>query len=198
MQAMRLLVCVLAGLLGMGCSCGESSSASREHAASSSSSSRHSDSEDYAGGIAWHVEPPLVAHATTSAMRAAEYAVSDHPEATLAVFHFGPGQGGTVDDNIDRWVDQFHQPDGRSSRDVANITRGEAGGLPVTFVDVTGSFSGMRGSEATVTEESQRMLGAIVEGPEGLVFFKLIGPSDVVGSAASAFDEMIASVHTAS
>jgi hypothetical protein len=42
------------------------------------------------------------------------------------------------------------------------------------------------------------MLGAIVEGPDGLVFFKLMGPADVIGAAADAFDETIASIHRAS
>jgi hypothetical protein len=193
---MRVLLSVGSVVVLLGCACGEPESAGHA-SASSGASARHADSEDYAGGIAWHVEPPLVPHASASAMRAAEYAVSDHPEATLAVFHFGQGQGGSVDDNIDRWVDQFSQPDGRSSRDVAAISRREAGGLPVTLVDVSGSFSGMRGSDETVTASSQRMLGAIVEGPEGLVFFKLIGPADVVGTAASAFEEMVASIHPA-
>jgi hypothetical protein len=158
---------------------------------------RHPDAEDFAGGIAWHVVPPLSPRAPSSPMRAAEYVVSDHPEATLAVFHFGVGEGGSVDDNIDRWVDQFTQPDGRSSRDVAIITHGEAGGLPVTYVDVSGAFRGMRGGETAVSADDQRMLGAIVEGPEGLVFFKLSGPNAVVGTAADAFAATIASIHTA-
>lgn len=195
MHAMRAFVFASSLLVLSACSCGDTEATSSGHA--SASPTRHDDSEDFAGGIAWHVEPPLVPHATSSPMRAAEYAVSDHPEATLAVFHFGAGQGGSVDDNINRWVDQFQQPDGRSSRDVAVIERGEAGGLPVTRVDVSGSFSGMRGSEETVTAERQRMLGAIVEGPEGLVFFKLIGPADVVGTAADAFEAMIQTIHPA-
>jgi len=158
---------------------------------------RHPDAEDFTGGIAWHVVPPLSPHAPSSPMRAAEYVVSDHPEATLAVFHFGQGEGGSVDDNIDRWVDQFTQPDGRSSRDVAVITHGEAGGLPITYVDVSGSFRGMRGGETPVAAEDQRMLGAIVEGPQGLVFFKLSGPVSVIGMAADAFAATLASVHPA-
>lgn len=185
----------LSALLVLGCSCGDDPPPTRSHAGTHAE--RHADSEDYAGGLAWHVEPPLSPHATSSPMRAAEYVVSDHPDTTLAVFHFGQGQGGSVDDNINRWVDQFTQPDGRSSRDVATITRGEVSGLPVTYVDVSGAFSGMRGSETPVSADSQRMLGAIVEGPEGLVFFKLIGPADVVGTAADAFEATIGSIHPA-
>lgn len=179
--------------LAASCSCDEPHDSTSHGRAAAST--HHADSEEYAGGIAWHADSPLVQHATSGPMRAAEYAVTGHPEATLAVFHFGPGEGGSVDDNINRWVDQFTQADGRSSRDVATITRGDAGGMPVTFVDVTGSFSGMRGTEASVTAQDQRMLGAIVEGPEGLVFFKLMGPADVIDTAAEAFRQMMDSVH---
>ncbi len=197
MLAMRVVLVLALSLLALGCSCGDDPPPTRQYA-QTDPSDRHADSEDYAGGIAWHVVPPLAPHAPSSPMRAAEYIVRDHPEATLAVFHFGTGEGGSIDDNINRWVDQFTQPDGRSSREVATITHRESGGMPVTFVDVSGSFSGMRGTEATVTAESQRMLGAIVDGPEGLVFFKLMGPADVIGATADAFDETIASIHRAS
>lgn len=172
---------------------GTSSHGSSSHG-SSSSHERLPESEDFAGGLGWHPVAPLVARTPTSTMRAAEYAVSDHPEAVLAVFHFGEGQGGSVDDNVDRWVDQFTQPDGRASRDVAEITTAEVDGMPVTYVDVRGSFRGMRGGE---TEEaaSQRLLGAIVEGPSGPVFFKLTGPEGVVDGVEDAFRETVGSVH---
>ncbi len=196
MLRMRVALALSITVLTLGCSCADDAGAAAPRP-THPAAARHADSEDYAGGIAWHVDPPLVPHATTSAMRAAEYVVSDHPEATLAVFHFGAGEGGSVDDNVNRWVDQFTQADGRSSRDAASITTREVGGMPVTLIDVSGSFSGMRGSEATVTAEDQRMLGAIVEGPEGLVFFKLTGPADIVESASHSFDEMIASIHPA-
>lgn len=195
MRAAPIVVLVLA-LTACGSS-GDGASSSSTSSSSSSRATHSAEAEDYAGGLAWHVVPPLAPHAPSSAMRAAEYTVTDHPDAVLAVFHFGPGEGGSVDDNVDRWVDQFTQPDGRSSRDVAVITRGEAGGLPVTRVDVSGEFRGMRGGEDPVAADDQRLLGAIVEGPEGLVFFKLSGPADAVGLAADAFEDTLASVHPA-
>jgi hypothetical protein len=190
MARMRAWTVALAIALSLGCGSESSGSSS-----SGSHASARAEAEEFVGGIGWHVIPPLAPHAPSSAMRAAEYVLTDHPDTTLAVFHFGEGQGGSVDDNINRWVDQFTQPDGRSSRDVAQITRREVAGLPVTLVDVSGAFSGMRGSEQTVSARDQRMLGAIVEGPEGLVFFKLTGPADEVETAAHSFEETIASIH---
>jgi hypothetical protein len=59
----------------------------------------------------WTVEKP------TSAMRKAQYllphAEKDTEDASLVVFFFS-GQGGTPQANIDRWTQQFEQPDGRA------------------------------------------------------------------------------------
>jgi hypothetical protein len=39
------------------------------------------------------------------------------------------------------------------------------------------------------------MRGAIVEAPEGLVFFKLTGPLNTVAAAEGDFNSLLASVH---
>jgi len=39
-----------------------------------------------------------------------------------------------------------------------------------------------------------KLLGAIVEGPKGSVFFKFTGPADVVDRSADDFDGLLASV----
>lgn len=154
--------------------------------------------EESAGGLAWHAEEPLVARRPSSSMRAAEYAVRDHAGAELTVFHFGSDQGGSVDDNVARWVDQFEQPDGRPSRDAAVVERAEVNGIRVTKVDVSGAFAGMRGmGGGGAAQPGYRMLGAIAEGPGGMVFFKLTGPEEAVGAAEDAFESLLASLHPA-
>ena len=40
-----------------------------------------------------------------------------------------------------------------------------------------------------------QMLGAIIDGPQGMVFFKLTGPQAAVTAAAKDFDAMLASLH---
>ena len=61
-------------------------------------------------------------------------------DGTLAVFRFGPGQGGGVEANLDRWLGQFQQPDGRDSRDVARLWTEGVDGLSAHLVDVSASF----------------------------------------------------------
>lgn len=155
------------------------------------------DARGIAGGLSWRADEPLVYRRPANEMRAAEYGVREHPEAELTVFHFPrtEGGGGDVQSNIDRWVGQFAQPDGRSSSEAARIDHREVAGLPVTTVDVSGTFAGGMGMGGAGSHEGWRMLGAIVEGPDGLVFFKLTGPAAGVGAAADVFEALIASIH---
>src|SRR5918996_731063 len=52
----------------------------------------------------------------TSSMRVAQYrlpkAEGDTEDASLVLYYFGQGQGGSVTANIDRWISQMKQPDG--------------------------------------------------------------------------------------
>lgn len=153
---------------------------------------------DVAGGIAWNAAEPLVSRRPSSAMRAAEYGVRDHADAELTVFHFGAGQGGSVDENVNRWVGQFAQPDGRPSRDVAAVEHTTVNGVAITTVEVRGTFAGMGGGGGEAPARTGwRMLGAIAEGPGGMVFFKLTGPEDAIDEAEQAFRDLVQSIRPA-
>src|SRR5262245_26869455 len=77
--------------------------------------------------------------ATSSSMRVAQYALphvaGDQQDGELVVYFFG-GQGGTVEANIERWVGQMQQPDGRPSSAVMKRDSRAINGLKVTTVDV--------------------------------------------------------------
>ena len=79
----------------------------------------------------------------SSSMRVAQYslprAAGDTADAELVVYYFG-GSGGTVEANIERWVGQMQQPDGRPSSAVAKRQSRTVNGLKVTLVDVPGTY----------------------------------------------------------
>lgn len=149
-----------------------------------------------AGGVTWRAEAPLEARASANAMRAAEYGVRGHADATLAVFYFGDqeGGGGSVESNIERWLGQLEQPDGRPTASVAARAEREVSGMQVTTVDARGTFVGRLGMGGGGRHPSWRVLGAIVAGPRGLVFFKLTGPEAAVGAAEVAFEQLVESL----
>ena len=59
-----------------------------------------------AGGISWE-SPPRWKLGPRRAMRAATYKIPANPgdaeDAECAVFYFGPGQGGSIEANLQRW-----------------------------------------------------------------------------------------------
>lgn len=136
----------------------------------------------------------------SSSMRLAEFRLPGNPpgsgDATLAIFYFGQGQGGSVEQNIGRWYGQFEQPDGGSTKEASRRWRDSVYGMPVTMVDIAGSFAAGMGPGAGSDEPVQgyRMLGAIVESDKGPYFFKLIGPEATVSRWSQSFTAFIHSI----
>lgn len=149
------------------------------------------DSPELAG-IAWSAREPLTWRTPSSAMRNAEYFVgAGAAEAVMTVFHF-PGMGGGIEENVSRWTGQFQNGEGGPA-DAAVETK-TVGGLEVTTIDTRGTFTNsMPMAGQAGPQGNQRMLGAIVAGPNGPVFFKLIGPEATVGTAEGAFNALVES-----
>jgi len=154
---------------------------------------------DSGGGIRW-TEPSGWKPQAQRPMRAATYlvpaAAGDQENGECGVYYFGAGQGGSTLANLDRWIGQFVQPGGKPSKDAAKMNAQTIHGLKVTTVDVSGAYTGMGGPMAAAGKPmpGYRLLGAIVEGPEGSVFFKFTGPAKTVGANQQAFEKMIQSV----
>lgn len=132
----------------------------------------------------------------SSSMRKAQYslpkAAGDAEDGELAVFYFGLGQGGSVEANIERWIGQISQPDGSSSKEKAKTHKKEIGGMPVTLVDVSGTYSAGMMSNAP-PRQGYQMLAAVAETSEGPWFFKLTGPEKTIAKWSSSFDQFIGS-----
>jgi hypothetical protein len=145
-----------------------------------------------AAGITWTV-PGSWTEGQGSSMRVATYAIEGAEGAgagECAVFYFGPGQGGGVDDNVQRWVRQFKESPTprREKRTVA--------GVNVTLVDIEGTYLNPGGGmmQSRGEKPDYRLLGAIVEASGGNVFFKLTGPQAMVAAAEAAFDGLLGSM----
>ncbi|MEO0325649.1 MAG: hypothetical protein AAF447_22020, partial [Myxococcota bacterium] len=141
-------------------------------------------------GVRWRTPPAFTFRRPSMPMRAAEYVIAgDAGEALMTVFHF-PGMGGSVDDNVGRWVGQFTVA-GTEEPELYRATR-EAEGLEVHLVDVRGTY--VNSMTQTPPTPDTRLLGAIVQGPQGPVFFKLVGPAATVEAAKAAFEAFTASL----
>lgn len=145
---------------------------------------------DSGAGVHWTVPANWKAESQRP-MRLATYTVASQGEC--GVYYFGPGQGGSVEANVSRWVGQFLQADGKPSQAAAKIEKHAIHGLQVTTVDVAGAYTGMGGPTAQPgpAVPGYRMLGAIVEGPQGSIFIKFVGPAKTVAANRIAFDKML-------
>jgi hypothetical protein len=127
----------------------------------------------------WVSKPPA------SSARVAEFtlpkAAGDAEDAAVAVFFF-PGQGGSVQANLDRWIGQFAQPDGSPSKNVAKTTKLDAHGLAITLIDLSGTYVAevTPGSAEHYNKPGFRMRAAVVETPDGPYYVKLTGPAKTV------------------
>ena len=150
--------------------------------------------EGAAGGIRW-TTPAKWTVAEPKPMRKATYTIpapagSGAEAGECGVFFFGKGQGGTVEENLDRWAKQFEGG--------AAPKRSEESehGLKVHRIDVSGTYLAPGGPmmQSQGKKPNWRLSGAIVESPEGLVFFKCVGPAATIQAAEKDIDALIKSV----
>ena len=139
----------------------------------------------------WVVETP------SSSMRVAQYRIpGEAGAAELAVFYFGPEQGGSLEANLERWAGQFEQPDGGDSLARAVLGERRVLGMPVHEVSLSGTYVAETspGSGERVREVGWRLLAAILESDHGAYYAKLVGPEATVAAHEGAFRAFISEV----
>lgn len=131
----------------------------------------------------WQQVPP------NSTMRVAQATIpGPGGPAEMAVFHFGAGQGGSVEANLQRWIGQVAPDAGES----AQRQTFDSGGLRITWVDVRGTLQpGQMGMGPSTAQPNSRLLGAVVEGDGGPWFFKTTGPDATLAPQRAAFEAML-------
>jgi hypothetical protein len=150
-----------------------------------------------AAGVRWTAPAAWKAEAARP-MRAATYSIptvaGESGAAECVVNYFGPGQGGDVGANIERWRGQVLGPDGKPA--TPKIDKRTVRGVPITVIDVSGTYTGMGGPMMAGAKPvaGYRLIGAIVEGPGGNVFFKLTGPAKTIAAQQKNFEQLLASI----
>jgi len=130
---------------------------------------------------------------SASPMRKAELKVVDEKtkaKAEVVFYHFGPGNAGGTQANIDRWFGQFVEPRDKINAKTEDVAVGKH---KVTYVSAEGTYkSGMPGGPQTPMP-NYALLGSIVEASEGSVFVKMTGPKELTQSATADFKKMVES-----
>ncbi|MEX2138722.1 MAG: hypothetical protein WD894_05635 [Pirellulales bacterium] len=107
--------------------------------------------------------------------------------------------GGSIEDNINRWIGQFKKPDAKT-KSRQHVEKRKVAGLEVEIVDLAGTYrdmpGGPRAGGKAIDRENYRMLGAIIPGGPsiGNYFIKFYGPAELVKENEKAFHTMIESL----
>ncbi len=199
---MRLLLLLILTVVLSACGNGESDTGSSGGPSSESTNAGASTGVEVAG--LRFVPAPQWQDLGASAMRKAQYRQApvsgDTEPAELYVFHFGPDQGGSIEANIQRWLGQMSLPGGADPTGTADRSQFQVDGMPVHALSVAGTFAmpvGAPMARQTEPREGYRLIAAIVEGPEGPVFFKLTGPDATATAMGKQLDTLVRGVRKA-
>ena len=128
-----------------------------------------------------------------SRMRAAQFGVmgkGGKPVGECVFFYFGPGQGGGVQANVQRWLGQF-APEPKPKQKVEET---KIGGTPAVYVFCEGTFmSGPPFGGTKVAKPNYAMVAAVLGTKPGYIFVKMTGPKEAIDSAKVDFKKMIES-----
>ncbi len=152
------------------------------------------------GELSFTAPSEWISETPSSRMRRAQYRLprvsGDSEDAEMVIFFFRE-QGGSVQANLDRWIGQFRKADGSPASEAAKISHKESHGIPLTLVDVSGTYRGSAGPMMAPAEPKPnfRMLAAIAETPSGPWFFKLTGPEETVTQWEESFHVFLDTLH---
>lgn len=143
----------------------------------------------------WRAPLPAdwIAETPASSMRSAQYRVpgaNGSGDGEMVVFFYAPGNGGSQQANIERWESQFSRPDG--GRVESRVSRLQLGAIPVTMVELSGSYArGVGMGPVGEPRPDQTLVVAMIETPDGRYTLQLYGPRATVAAHRKGFDALL-------
>ena len=134
--------------------------------------------ESPARGGQWHV-PPL--HGT-----------GDGGE--VVAFYFGPGAGGGWKENIEAWIGTMFNAEGNPA--AAEVKHHETAGFKISQVVIFGTYNQVVSLPGVppVPKPNYGLLGAVIENPQGNIYWRFTGPEPLVTATLPLFNKVIDSV----
>jgi len=122
-------------------------------------------------------------------------AKGDMYDGQLLVFYFGPGGGGGVEANLQRWKGMIKPAAGVKEDDAYKVTEFKVGNVKVTQLEATGTYIFKRRpfdpNEKGEPRPDYKFIGAIFESPNGPYFIRMVGPRKTIDEHRSGFDQWL-------
>jgi hypothetical protein len=139
----------------------------------------------------WLVPPPAAANAAAGSIGPAADGVQ------VVVFFFGPGIGGSAQENIAAWAGTIATPDGKPA--TATPQTRTIAGHKSTEVLFSGTYSQVNPQPGLppTSKPGYALLGAVVENPGGTIYWRVTGPVAQLTAFQPVFDQMLGSLKPA-
>jgi hypothetical protein len=141
----------------------------------------------------WQAQPPATpARAGQWMVPAPEDQGGDGVE--VVVFFFGPGVGGTAQENIDAWAGTITAPDGTNAP--SSPQKRSVAGHAVTEVLFAGTYAQVSSQPGLppTAKSGYALLGAVLENPGGNIYWRVTGPAGQVLALAPVLDKVLDSL----
>jgi len=112
----------------------------------------------------------------------------------VVVFYFGPGVGGTAKDNIEAWIGTMFNAEGHPA--AAEVKHHKTGGLTISQVVIFGTYNQVVSLPGVppVLKSNYGLLGAVIENPQGNIYWRFTGPEPLITANLPLFNKVIDSV----
>jgi hypothetical protein len=111
----------------------------------------------------------------------------------VVAYFFGPGAGGSAEENIEAWIGTMFAPDGHPAD---KQWQHQTGGFKVSQVVIFGTYDEAVASPGIppVARPNYVLLGTVIENPAGNIYWRFTGPETLVTATLPLFNKMIDSV----
>jgi|SRR3984957_934685 len=112
----------------------------------------------------------------------------------VVVFYFGPEVGGTWKENIEAWIGTMFNAEGHPA--AAEVKHHTTGGLKISQLVVFGTYNQVVSLPGVppVPKSNYGLLGAVIENPQGNIYWRFTGPEPLITANLPLFNKVIDSV----
>ena len=112
----------------------------------------------------------------------------------VVAFYFGPGVGGSAKENIEAWIGTMFNAEGHPA--AAEVKHHETGGFKISQVVIFGTYNQVVSLPGVppVPKPNYGLLGAVIENPQGNIYWRFTGPEALITANLPLFNKVIDSV----
>ena len=112
----------------------------------------------------------------------------------VVAFYFGPGVGGAAKENIEAWIGTMFNAEGNPA--AAEVKHHTTNGFKISQVVIFGTYNQVISLPGVppVPKSNYGLLGAVIENPQGNIYWRFTGPEPLITANLPLFNKVIDSV----